>query len=63
MYIFLAIPATYKHYVSGIKHSSTQKRFKLNLPYEETSPSWPEILHIEPPKSRQLSLKDTHNFM
>ena len=62
MYILLAIPVTYKHYVSGIEPSHTQKRYKLNLPYEDTSSSWPEILHIEPPKSRQLSLKRHAQF-
>lgn len=63
MYILLAIPATYKHYVSGIEPGHTQKRYNFNLPYEDTSWSSPEILHIEPPKSRQLSLKDRHYFM
>ena len=62
MYILLAIPVTYNHYVSGIEPSRTQKRYKLNLPYEDTSSSWPEILHIEPPKSRQLSLKRHAQF-
>ena len=54
MYILLAIPVTYKHYVSGIEPSHTQKRYKLNLPYEDTSSSWPEILHIEPSISCDL---------
>ena len=57
MYILLVIPATWKHYVGGIEPSYTQKCYNLNLPYEDTSSSWPEILHIEAPKSRQLSFK------
>ena len=56
MYILLAIPATYKHHLSGIETSHTQKRYNLSLHYEE-------ILQTEPPKSRQLSFKDPHNFM
>lgn len=62
MYILLVNPATYKHYVSGIESSRTQKRYNLNLPHEDTSSSWPEILHIAPPKSRQLSLKRHAQF-
>ena len=41
MYILLAIPATYKHYFSGIEPSHTQKRYNLNLPYKDTSWSSP----------------------
>lgn len=36
MYILLVNPATYKHYVRGIESSHTQKRYNLNLSYEDT---------------------------